>query len=69
MSWYAMKVTTDAEKWEVFHDIAGGIMFLPWLFIFLFIVIFVETRRAKKSEVCLLKVKILDKKIDYFLPS
>ncbi|WP_316506101.1 thaumarchaeosortase [Nitrosopumilus sp.] len=50
LSWYAMKVTTDAEKWEAFHDIAGGIMFLPWLFVFLFIVIFVETRRAKKSE-------------------
>ena len=50
LSWYALKVTTDAEKWEAFHDIAGGIMFLPWLFVFLFIVIFVETRRLKKSE-------------------
>ena len=50
LSWYAMKVTTDAEKWEAFHDIAGGIMFLPWLFVFLFIVMFVETRRARKSE-------------------
>ena len=50
LSWYAMKVTTDGEKWEAFHDIAGGIMFLPWLFVFLFIVIFVETRRLKKSE-------------------
>lgn len=50
LSWYALKVTTDAEKWEAFHDIAGGIMFLPWLFVFLFIVIFIETRRLKKSE-------------------
>ena len=50
LSWYAMKVTTDGEKWEAFHDIAGGIMFLPWLFMFLFIVIFIETRRLKKSE-------------------
>ena len=50
LSWYAMKVTTDGEKWEAFHDIAGGIMFLPWLFVFLFIVIIVETRRLKKSE-------------------
>ena len=50
LSWYAMKVTTDGEKWEAFHDIAGGIMFLPWLFVFLFIVMFIETRRLKKSE-------------------
>lgn len=50
LSWYAMKVTTDGEKWEAFHDVAGGMMFLPWLFVFLFIVIFVETRRLKKSE-------------------
>lgn len=49
LSWYALKVTTDAEKWEAFHDMAGGIMFLPWLFIFLFLVMFVETRRAKKT--------------------
>ena len=50
LSWYAMKVTTDGEKWEAFHDIAGGIMFLPWLFVFLFVVMFIETRRLKKSE-------------------
>lgn len=50
LSWYAMKVTTDGEKWEAFHDIAGGIMFLPWLFVFLFIVIFVETRRLGENR-------------------
>ncbi len=50
LSWYALKVTTDTEKWEAFHDIAGSIMFLPWLFVFLFIVILVETRRMKKTE-------------------
>lgn len=46
-----MKVTTDGEKWEAFHDIAGGIMFLPWLFVFLFIVIFVETRRLGGKQI------------------
>lgn len=50
LSWYALKVTTDAEKWEEFHSVAGEIMFLPWLFVFLFIVILIESRRLKKSE-------------------
>lgn len=48
LSWYALKVTTDAQKWEAFHEIAGEIMFLPWLFAFLLVVILVETRRLKK---------------------
>lgn len=47
LSWYALKVTTDAAKWEEFHGIAGEIMFLPWLFVFLLIVMSVETRRLK----------------------
>ena len=50
LSWYALKVTTDAEKWEEFHSVAGEIMFLPWLFVFLLIVILIETRRLKKLE-------------------
>lgn len=50
LSWYALKVTTDAEKWEEFHSVAGEIMFLPWLFAFLFIVILIESRRLKKLE-------------------
>ena len=50
LSWYALKVTTNAEKWEEFHGIAGEIMFLPWLFIFLLIVTYFETRRLKKIE-------------------
>ncbi len=50
LSWYALKVTTDAEKWEEFHSVAGEIMFLPWLFVFLVIVILIETRRLKKLE-------------------
>ena len=50
LSWYALKVTTNAEKWEEFHSVAGEIMFLPWLFAFLFIVIIIESRRLKKLE-------------------
>ncbi len=50
LSWYALKVTTDAKQWEEFQSVAGEIMFLPWLFVFLLIVIIIETRRLKKSE-------------------
>lgn len=50
LSWYALKVTTDAQKWEAFHEIAGEIMFLPWLFVFLLIVVLIETRRLKRLE-------------------
>ena len=50
LSWYALKVTTDAQQWEAFHEIAGEILFLPWLFIFLLIVILIESRRLKKIQ-------------------
>lgn len=50
LSWYALKVTTDVKQWEEFHSVAGEIMFLPWLFVFLLIVILIETKRLKKLE-------------------
>ncbi len=50
LSVYALKVTTDVEKWEEFHSVAGEIMFLPWLFVFLMVVMVIETRRLKKLE-------------------
>lgn len=50
LSWYALKVTTNAEQWEEFHSVAGEIMFLPWLFVFLMIVMVIETRRIKRLE-------------------
>ncbi len=50
LSWYALKVTTDPVAWEEYHKIAGEIMFLPWLFAFIFVVIMIESRRLKKLE-------------------
>jgi len=50
LSWYALKVTTDPKAWEEFHQIAGEIMFLPWLFAFILVVIIIESRRLKKLE-------------------
>jgi thaumarchaeosortase len=50
LSVYALKVTTNAQQWEEFHSVAGEIMFLPWLFIFLLMVTAIETKRIKKLE-------------------
>ncbi len=50
LSVYALKVTTDAAEWEEFHSVAGTIMFVPWLFIFLLIVMIIESRRLKKKQ-------------------
>ena len=50
LSWYALKVTTDTTQWEEFHSVAGEILFLPWLFIFLLIVILIESKKLKKLE-------------------
>ncbi|MDH3486936.1 MAG: thaumarchaeosortase [Nitrosopumilus sp.] len=50
LSWYALKVTTDPVAWEEYHKIAGEIMFLPWLFAFILIVILIESRRMKRLE-------------------
>ena len=50
LSWYALKVTTDSVAWEEYHKIAGEIMFLPWLFVFILIVIVIESKRLKKLE-------------------
>ena len=50
LSWYALKVTTDPVDWEEYHKIAGEIMFLPWLFVFILIVIVIESKRLKKLE-------------------
>ena len=50
MLFRSLKVTTDPVAWEEYHKIAGEIMFLPWLFAFILIVIVIETRRLKKME-------------------
>jgi len=48
LSLYALVVTTDIRQWEAFHSVAGEIMFLPWLGIYLSIVIFIENKRTRK---------------------
>jgi len=48
LSLFVLKVSTDPSKFEEFHGVAGEIMFLPWIFIFLLIVTSIETKRMKK---------------------
>jgi len=48
LSIFVLKISTNVNEFESFHGIAGEIMFLPWLFIFLLIVTYVETKRIKK---------------------
>ncbi|MDC8452431.1 MAG: thaumarchaeosortase [Candidatus Nitrosotalea sp.] len=48
LSIFVLKVSTNVNEFESFHGIAGEIMFLPWLFIFLLIVTYIETKRIKK---------------------
>ena len=50
LSLYALVVTTNVREWEAFHSVAGEIMFLPWLGIYLGIVIYVENRRIHRLE-------------------
>lgn len=51
LSLFALKISTNVAQFEEFHSVAGEIMFLPWLFIFLLIVTYVETKRIKKLEI------------------
>ena len=51
LSLFVLKVSTNVKDFESFHSVAGEIMFLPWLFIFLLVVTYVETRRIKRLEI------------------
>jgi thaumarchaeosortase len=50
LSLYALVVTTNVREWEAFHSVAGEIMFLPWLGIYLAIVMFTEGKRVRKMR-------------------
>ena len=53
LSLYALIVTTNVNQWEAFHSVAGEIMFLPWLGVYLGIVMYTERgiRRANNLVV------------------
>jgi thaumarchaeosortase len=49
LSLYALVVTTNVSEWEAFHSVAGMMMFLPWLGIYLGIVMYIESRRMRRQ--------------------
>lgn len=51
LSLFVLKISTNVSDFESFHSVAGEIMFLPWLFIFLLVVTHIETKRIKKLEI------------------
>jgi thaumarchaeosortase len=48
LSLFALMITTNVNEWEAFHSVAGEIMFLPWLGIYLASVMFIESKRTKR---------------------
>jgi thaumarchaeosortase len=50
LSLYALVVTTNVSEWEAFHSVAGMIMFLPWLGVYLGIVMFIESKRMRRLQ-------------------
>lgn len=48
LSLYALVVTTNVREWEAFHSVAGEIMFLPWLGIYLVVVMYAEGKRMRR---------------------
>jgi thaumarchaeosortase len=47
LSLFALMITTNVNEWEAFHSVAGEIMFLPWLGIYLASVLFIESKRTR----------------------
>jgi len=50
LSLFALIITTNVKEWEGFHSIAGEIMFLPWLGIYLTSVIYIERKAAERLQ-------------------
>jgi len=53
LSLFALIITTNVTEWETFHSLAGEIMFLPWLGIYLASVVYLESKRARnEAQLC-----------------
>ncbi len=50
LSLYALVVTTRVSEWEAFHSVAGEIMFLPWLAIYVGVVMYAEGKRVRSQK-------------------
>jgi thaumarchaeosortase len=50
LSLFALLITTDVKQWEAFHSLAGEIMFLPWLGVYLTSVMWLEKLHLKHMK-------------------
>ena len=50
LSLFALIVSANPIAWQSFHSIAGEIIFIPWLFIYVYSVLFLENRLTRKLQ-------------------
>src|SRR5215208_2299998 len=50
LSFFPLLVTTNVGKWEGYHSVAGEIMFLPWLGVYLFTIMYIEQSIPKMGQ-------------------
>ncbi len=50
LSLFALLITTNVPEWQAFHSLAGEIMFLPWLGIYLASVVSLERKRLQTED-------------------
>jgi thaumarchaeosortase len=59
LSMFALIITTNVHEWEAFHSVAGEIMFLPWLGIYIVVIMFIEGKITRKLQVVATNSKIV----------
>lgn len=50
LSVFALIITTNVHEWESFHSVAGEIMFLPWLGVYIVIIMYVEGKIRRRFQ-------------------
>jgi thaumarchaeosortase len=50
LSMFALTITTNVQEWESFHSVAGEIMFLPWLGIYIVVIMYVEGKITRRLQ-------------------
>jgi thaumarchaeosortase len=63
LSLYALVVTTNVQQWEAFHSVAGEIMFLPWLGVYLSVVIYIENKLLRRLRAGLTSAATSDRSV------
>ena len=50
LSMFALTITTNVREWESFHSVAGEIMFLPWLGIYIVVIMYMEGKITRRLQ-------------------